>query len=125
MGMELLIAIIAVGAIVILWAIRKDVSIGADTEKYVPPQLKTDDDAVESVTVTVTQTEKTEVFVEDDKPAPAKKKAAPKKKPAAKKVAAPKTKAAAPKKKVAAPKKKVAAPKKKVAAPKKKAAPKK
>ncbi len=112
MGMELLIAIIAVGAIVILWAIRKDMSIGANTEKYVPPQLKTDDDAVESVTVTVTQTETTEVIVEDDKPAPAKKKAAPKKKkPAPKKAAAPKTKAAAPKKKVA-PAKKKAAPKK-------------
>ena len=124
MGMELLIAIIAVAVVVILWAIRKDMSIGTDATLKVDEKAAREEFAKEvrdwanetTEKMTVTETEKTEVVVEDKEPAKAVKKSVTKKAPAVKKAPA--------KKKVAAPKTK-AAPKKKVAPAKKKAAPKK
>ena len=120
MGMELLIAIIAVAVIAILWAIRNDMKVDSSTEdKAAREEFSKEvrdwaNEATEKMTVTVT--EKTEVVVEDKEPAKAVKKSTTKKAPAVKKAPA--------KKKVAAPKTK-AAPKKKVAPAKKKAAPKK
>lgn len=133
MGMELLIAIIAVAVVAILWAIRKDLTIGSTSvedkaakEEFANEVRDWANEATakmkeESVVSKVTVTETTEVTVDVDEPVaePAKKVAAKKKTPAKK--VAPKKEAP----KAAAPKKKVAAPKKKVAPAKKKAAPKK
>jgi len=120
MGMELLIAIIVVAVIAILWALRNDMkSVSSNEEKDAREEFAKEvrDWANETTEkMTVTETEKTEVVVEDKEPAKAVKKSVTKKAPAVKKAPA--------KKKVAAPKTK-AAPKKKVAPAKKKAAPKK
>ena len=121
MGMELLIAIIAVAVIAILWAIRNDMKVDSSNEEkaareeFAKEVRDWANEATEKMTVTVTETETTEVFVEEAAPVAApKKKVAKPRKPKAD--SAPKAKPAAPK---AAPKKKVA-PKKKKAAPAKK-----
>jgi len=125
MGMELLIAVIAVAVVAILWAIRKDMTIGSnpDEDKAAKEDFaKEVRDWANEATATMKEVADVnkdgKVDVEDAKEAVEKVVAVAKKKVA--KPRKPKTETAAKAKPAAATKK--AAPKKKVA-PKKKAAP--